>query len=379
MLKKIVKFSNLIFLLLLFCTGCWDAVDLEDKDITTVVIVDKTGGGYSFTLELADISYGKESGNGNGGSQNAQKHSILKSEGANYTEAREDLDRKADKPIYLGAVNTVVLTQNLAYYGIKEYMFRLRQITDYRKTVDVVITPERPEDLLNVKPEHASGVGMAIEDTLQSLVNTGQTFHMNLGDILEALASPVSCYLLATIGIRDDEIALIGYSAFDDGQCIAFIPIEQAQGIVMLKAKDPRRDYTVPCKNGHVTIHTRIRKKSIKPSFANGKISYKLHFYIDAELLYPANNIPITEEMDKQIALDLKDMMKKEVEFTIKQAREEYECDYLGFSTSFRIRYPEEFKKMDWEKEFPKAEFAIDLTIDHESVGNLDYKPATEH
>jgi len=220
---------------------------------------------------------------------------------------------------------------------------------------------------------------MAIEDTLKSLVNTGQSFHVSLGDILESLASPCKCFLLPCMAISDKEIALSGYSVFDCGTCIGFIPVKKSKGAIFLKAKYPKWDYVVPYENGSATVGISFRKKDIKPSYSDGKIRFDLDFYVDAKLRYTQNGKPVTDEMDRQIKVELQKMIYKELKDTVDASQQEYNCDYLDFFNVFRIAYPVAFRNMEWNQEYTKAEFAIQVKVDLETTGTLDYEPRIEH
>ncbi len=372
MRAKRIRFLIPFILVLLLVTGCWDSRDIEDKDICTAVVVDRTDAGYAFYVEIAAIGQKDQE------RPEGAKSRMLSSQGRDLVEAREDLDRKSDKPIYLGAVQGVVLTQGMAYSGIEEYMYRLRQLPEYRKTVDVVITTSKPEEIMQASMDNDALVGFSIEDTLQGLVDTGQSFHYSLADLLETLASPCKSYILPTIGVKDGEIALTGFSPFYKGDCIGFIPAEEAEGIVMMKADEPVLLFKVPCMDTFVTAEVRMTKRNIKASYQNGRIGFKVDYECDATLLYLERNLPVNEQAAKIVMHELKSAITQQLNDAIAVSQNEYACDYFNFFSTFRIKYPDVMKNLDWHEAYPRASISLDVKVDLDTVGNMDYNPRTE-
>ena len=372
-----IKFFIIIVLVLSMTTGCWDSRDIEEKSIVTTVVVDKTDIGYAFYVEIASISQSSDNqGNPQGGS--IKKSIVLKSEGTDFTEAREDLDRKSSNPNYLGGDQCVILTENMAYSGIEEYMYRLRQIPDYRKTLDVVVTPEKPEDLLNANTGNKELVGFVIEDTLQTLVDSGYCVHLSLADLLEALASPYKCYFMPTIGLRDKEIALIGYSVFYGGICKGFIPIEESEGLIIMRAKNPSGTFTIPYKDNRITVETHMTKRNTDVDYIDGKITLNIKYECDAMLLYLDKNIAVTDEVTQRASADLEKTLEKEISDTILKSQKTFGYDYLNFYNAFRIKYPDAAKNIDWLHLYPNAQFNVDVIVDLDTNGKLDYNPRIE-
>lgn len=372
-----IKLFTVIIAALFLTTGCWDSYDIDEKDIVTAVVVDKTDKGYAFFVEIASSSRSNDSqSNEQGGS--ARKSILLKSEGINFTEAREDLDRKADKPIYLGADQCVILTEKMAYSGIEEYMYRMRQVPEYRKTLDVVATPERPEDILNASTENNELVGISIDNTLQTLVDSGHCIHFSLSDLLEVLASPNKCYFMPTIGLRDKELALIGYSVFYGGICKGFIPMEESEGLIIMRAKKPAETFAVPYKDNYITVETHITKRNTDVIYKDGQIAFNLEYKCEATLLYLRKNMAVTDDVTQEVSKETEKMIEKEISDTIKKSQKVFGYDYLNLFNVFRIKYPEAAKNMDWLHKYPNARFSIDVAVDLDTSGKLDYNPRIE-
>lgn len=368
--KRLLK----IFLAVALClpaTGCWDALDINDRDIITAVLVDKTDYGYAFYVEVPRIA---ASGNGAESSQ-PKKPTILKAEGRDYVEARANIDRQLDKPIFLGSVQSVLLTDRLASFGIEEYLYRLREVNEYRKTVHVVVTTEDPEKLLNDVPENSQSTGFAIESTIMSLVTTGQLQHVSLMDILEILSSPYKHYILPTMALVNDEPSVTGFTVFSGGMKTGFIPIADAKSIIFMQSTKPKLLYTVPYKDTWVTLEVNLPDKSIKPHDSDGKLSFDIDLSFKAILLYPENSKPITDSDKELIRNTRQAMLDQEFKETFQESQEIYQYDCFKLYEPFRISYPDEYKNMDWAGEYQKVTANIHVAVDLTVTNMLDYNP----
>lgn len=369
-LRALVLFT-LVFALLL--TGCWDAEDIEGREILTLVIVDRSEKGYAFTVEYSIPSGAKD------GEKGSSSFQFTQSEGDSLVAARDGLDAKLNRPIYLGAVHAVVLTGQHADEGIAEYMFRLRDINDYRKIVDILVTDEPLDAFTKLKaPQGMGGVGKSIEDTMTSLIQQGRMFDANLAAVLDAVTGPCECFLLPNVKISDDNIELSGFSIFCGGKRVGTIPEKRSRGVLLLKVQKPKLSYVVPYDTGTATVAVEMRKRKIKPVYENRQIYFHLTFSFGAELSNYSNDIPVTQALHDQIQENLRTMIFDELAEAILTSQKKYESDYLGFFSAFRIAYPTEVRAMNWSDEYPDAKIDIAIDVDFDSTGSLDYIPRTE-
>lgn len=382
MVIKAVKTILPLFVILCVTTSCWDSIDIENRDICTAVVVDRDKDAFTFYVEVAGISSRiqnprSEQGAQAGGGQQPST-SIVKGSGKTYAEARESLDRELNKPVYLGAVQSLILTERLADSNIEEYTLRLRQMTEYRKTMDVIVTPDEPEDFLSVQPANASAVGFAIEDELETLRKLGQAYHLTLADLLQKFESKNPCYLMNTLAVRDDQITLIGLTVFEKGKRLGFIPDEETNGEVYITAdmkSKPKFDYVINFEDKTVTLQTTMKKRSIKAFYDGEKPVFEVNMRFEAIGLYPSERIEVTDAMRREFARLVKEQVTNDIQRAIDLSQHEYACDYLSFSEPFRIFYPEAYEAMNWHEDFKKAEFRLNITVNAIANKTVDYNP----
>ncbi len=358
--------------------GCWDAVNIEDRDISTAVVVDYRDGEYAFYVEVASITSNLKNMKSEDGNPQGTDTDIVMASGKSFAEARINLDKELNKPIFLGAVQALIMTEGLAEQGITEYAFRMRQMVDYRKTMDVIVITCSPEEFLNVIPVNESTVGFAVEDTLQSMINQGATFHMSLADLLEQLVSKNPCYLISTLSIVNDKVTLTGYTIFTDGRRQSFIPYDQSRGIIYFLGtrSTPEFDYVVPVDGGHVTMGAKLTKLKITPDYQDGEVSFAVSAAFKVKTLYPSSIESIRPDIQEVIRQGLMQQIVDDFSQTILTSQEY--GDYLSFSEAFRIRYPDEYEQLAWEDAYKKAEFSISVSVEIQQNESVDYDPKLE-
>lgn len=350
--------------------GCWDSREIEEMDINTTVIVDKTDTGYSFTIEIASYTNVQSEQGG------TPQSKVLKGEGATFDEARDELERRSDRIVNLSEVQCVVFTERMAYSGIAGYMYRFRENPDYRKTVYAVVSPETPDALMGAASESNTLVGESINDTLESLIYDKQLYAVSMGNILTNLECEYKGYLIPGIALRDNEITFIGYYAMDGNACKGFIPVNEAFGIVQFHRNTPEFHYDIKYKDRPVALNIVLKKKRTNVSYAGGQVHIGIHFDCTASVAYTDGTMEVADDDRKKIGEVLEDSLTSRIMHTVDTSKR-LQCDYLDMHEEFRIRYPDIYIGMDWEKEYPNADISVTVSV-RMKEGNIDHRPKNE-
>ncbi len=371
-MKRAIVSVCLGMIILLMC-GCWDTYSIEDNSICTAVVVDYKDSEYSFYVEIVNTTQSKNTGEDNTASQ---KSTVIKGSGDNFAHARADVDRALNKPIYLGAVQSLIMTEEMADNGIEEYAYRIREMPDYRKTLDMIITPDSPMDILGVKPENASSVGFAIEDTLKNLQEQGFTFHMSLTNVLQKLNSHNKAFLLPTLGLKNGKIAFLGYTVFDGGQRKIFIPDEKSRGILYIiqigEKATPKFLTVVKADQTDYTLETSLKHEKVTVTWNGIKASYVIDLDFSTELLYHSSDTKITNQLKNEIQAELINQLQENVTEAIRTSVD-CGCDYLSLSEPFRIKYTDVYEQADWPAIFKESLFTFNIDVEIKDNEAYDY------
>jgi len=196
----------MLVLISFLLTGCWDASDVNNLNLCTMVILDRKGDQLSFTVEIAKITPMGESGGGGGG---GKKVAYLTGSGRDFAEARDDLDMQMDKPLFLGTVRAVVVTERAAAKDFTEYMFWLRKNQAYRQKVNISVIAVEPKALTEFNNENDQPAGFVIDDTIHSAQGLGHTCAVTTEEYINDILSERG-FLIQHLGLVANQIKLDG-------------------------------------------------------------------------------------------------------------------------------------------------------------------------
>lgn len=370
-----MQVKRALLLILALCTaisssGCWDSTDINKKALITLVVTDRQDGEFVFYIEVPNLTLGQ----GQEGGSAREQYSIVSGAGATYAEARRHLNAKMDRPIFLGTTRALLVTDELTEQGIEEYMYRMQTMTDYRKTLLIATTRDTPEDVLSVIPENNVSIGYSVEETMRSNKDQGKLVTYTVSDLLEFLYAGY-CFVLINMDVRDGLLAYNGYTIIHEGKYGGFIPLEDSKGLVWLLGEKIERMYVVPVDGVQATIKVKLKKRDIKPSYADGRITFNISFAFESEVQYLSRNVPLDDQALEQTKAKLQAQLTDDIAAAINQSRS-FQCDYMGFKEQFRMAYPNVLKqipKQEWVSYYTNATFNISVKTKLET-GMFDYE-----
>lgn len=361
-MKRNLRISKIVIMILclLLLTGCWDSTDIEKKDIVTGLIVDIKNEKYYYYSEIFNIS---GQGIHENEKQKGQSFNTLIAKGKTFVEARDDVNRKTVKGAFLGAERVLMFTDRMAKVGIEEYINRLRGEADYRKSVSVAATNTDPEKFFQIDPENTASIGFAIESDLNSLVQDGTSFPVNVGDILQIMAVKKVGFLLPDVNIRENRIQITEYSVFKNEKKIGEIPALSRKGVVFLLNNNSKFYYNISYLGRNYSVLVILKDKNIKPVYINNQLVLNVNLKFNAVISIVDKMEPINQEDYILIAKQIEKITKKQIEQTIDTSQHKFKCDYLNFYKYYRINYYEEFKKTDWSEVYSKAYVKVNTHV----------------
>lgn len=360
----------MLLLIPFLLTGCWDAANISDLNLCTMVIMDRRGDEHSFTVEVPKISPAGESGGGGGG---GEKQTYLTGSGPNFAEARDDLDMQMDKPLFLGTVRTLVITENAAANDLAEYLFRLRENQEYRQKVNIVVTKEEPKVLTEFKNETDQPAGFIIDDSVSTAEELNHTCAATTEKFINDILAKRG-FAIQHIGLKDKQITLDGYSIFRDAKLVGFVPIEGSRGMTYLLSDHPVWVYRLPGDGGFITAEVELSRREILPSYRDGQIKFQVQLTFKATIQYKSDVslFPLNDQNIQKYSGALNQVLAQEVRATIDDSQKLFQSDYLKFGKVFRLSYPDEFERMDWAAEYLKAIIVTSVSVESSVSDRID-------
>ncbi|MDO8685300.1 MAG: Ger(x)C family spore germination protein [Clostridiales bacterium] len=371
MLQTKLKVISVLLIISSLFTGCWDAINIEEHNIVTLFILDYENGNYIYYTEIANIMGSSSAGE----AKTNLTFSTLRGKGKTFVEAKDDLLRRSDNQIFRRATRVVVFTKRMAENGIEEYLNRMRNNQDYRKSLYLVTTLTSPEQVIKDTPENDASVGDAIENTLKDQEKMGNSFCVSAGNILQVIADKKAGFLLPEINIEEEENTLTGYSVFKDTKYIGLIPVKERKGLVFFLTSDPQFFYEVNYKGKKLQIMTGLTNKKIKPTLEKEKLTFVINLTFEGEIHYMDQLFSIDDQEKEEITQKLEALVKEDIIKTLQVSQKEYRCDYLHFYKYFRAYNQSKFKTVNWEQMYSEAIMDVSIRAAIKGAVSLDIKP----
>jgi len=352
-----------------------DSKDINNKTIVTTLAVDKRDGEIWFYTEYPNIQQGQSSGSGGGGGGGAKKYSLVKSRGKTIVEVRSNLNRQLDKPLFLSAARTLILTEAFAKEHLMEYLYRLRADETYRKKVITLTTRDDLDAMYKAINDQDQSLGFTAENTVTTLEGLGSCFTRSTSRLLENLSDTYTGILIPCVGLEGQHIALTGYSVVNDDRVVGFIPIEACKGLNILKADMASTVYVIPYKGSQFTMDTTLMDRQVKAYYENGKPVFKFSLKFDASLEYGDKKTPYSfgDADKKELTAILKQLIEQDVKEAIYQAQRTFKTDYLQLDDAFRVAFPVVYDSMDWNVAFGEATIMAEAEVNMKSSSMVDY------
>lgn len=378
MIKKGYKMFS-VFLVLLLLTGCWDYMDIENRNVILSMGVDYKNEQVNFIASGANFRGQK------GGTDKAASPSetvFFSSYGKDFDEAREELQKTSPFPVFQGAVQVVVFGRDIAGKGIEPYMHRISRIFDYRKSTLVVLSRDPVEEIMKIKPKNDMSFGFMVNDIIQQNTKTGNALFITAGDILSAISFRSSGYVIPYIEKEIDSVKYMGFAAMDqNSKLLGFLDRDESRGVVYLLSPHPSIIQVLPHpKNSKnlLSFMLDLNKRKINTEYKNGKVAINIKMNIDASLVYAFYIDQITEETKKELEDSISQKVKKEVESLIKKSQEEFKCDIFEFAKYFRADNPKIYKNINWGEVYKDASVNLEVNTNIIRYGLQDYNVKKE-
>jgi len=361
MIRRYKKVAVLL-LLPIFLTGCWDYKDVNKRDVIISIGVDDVNGEVEITGEAAKLL--SNSSQQNKGIAQLTEVYKYKSTGKHFEEVRAKYDSNVPFPYFAGAIRAIVFSKKYAEGGIRAYINRLYHVAEFRNSVLVSISKESTNDLFSHKIENDICIGYAVEDTIKYLDDNGAALYKTVQEVKSDVQFKNIGYLLPYITSEENTIKYLGLAAMKDSKLVGIIKREESNGFLFVLSKRPVMVNSFPNPSDEknlIAIKTTLGKRGIKTNYEDGKINIYIDLKLKSQLQYEYNIEPLSKEDIEKVENSISDQIKENIISATKRSQNEFKSDVFGFARYFKAENPKEYKQINWEEEYPKAVFHVNV------------------
>ena len=384
MKKLILIITTLIISVTL--TGCGGYEELNDLSIVTAVAFDKTDDEYELSFLIANSPKAQTSAK-----EGEAKTTVYTGKGKTIAEASKDIEQIVPKQVYLGHINVVVISENIAKDGfLKIADWLLRNPQTRKKFYLLQAKDEKAKNILKIVSPLESFPSQSIATLIESnsetkSIATSITYSNFISQILEKGYDPVLPSITINGNVKEgsneknlettepESYLVLGPLAIYKGDKLeGFSTTKESWAINVLKGDSKEINYNVKYQNENISIETSslksnikiIDEKNIEITISGVGDIYNINNKIDIQDYKEINKI------EKTWMKSLKNDLSK----VIKKVQNKYKADIFGFGNLIYKNNPKTWKKLekDWNsKYFPKLNVKIKTNLKIEATGSL--------
>ena len=284
--------------------------------------------------------------------------------------------RKAD----VEQLQVLILGEQLSRGGIFPVLDRLVRDPNVRKHVPVFITQDDVAEVLNVYTKQDPAPALYLAE----LMRNNDWAHriapeMRLGKVLRGMREKAVFVIpRVTVGEKDSKLAGAGVFHEDrlkfwlgEEETIIYRWIINEVEVSPIIATLPNSK-SAKLINGYLSSQN---KTTIRPIIEDNRLKFEIKVMTKGELLERQSFESAWQgDILKEIAIELAEILKKDMKALIKKTQDEWQLDIFDFGRIVERHYPQLWKEMkdDWhQKYYPAAEIDLEINLTISRTGVL--------
>ncbi|MED1792096.1 Ger(x)C family spore germination protein [Brevibacillus nitrificans] len=381
MRKRICMFP----LILVFISGCWDRVEVNDLAFVTGTALDLSeSGNLICSLQIA-IPASTEGGSSSGGSSEPGKSFILTAEGKNGNDIHRLLQKKSSRRLFFSHRGVVFISERLAKHGLHEALDVFTHDPRNRlKTYIVVVKGSEARKIFQIKYPLKQ---VSIE-AVKEMEGSGDDVAVTLRDFFISLLSEGVNPVLGVIEPDHSQVEsqeqlfkFAGAGVFKDLKLSGILDDKETMGLLWItnKLKMARVTAKVPKDAGEIGMLLTHAEGKIISQRNNDSVQFQIRLKGQGNLAENNSSLKIADPEDlTRIKNALEAAVKKQVQDLIDKIQNQYKVDCVGFGQEIYRSDPEKWRvlKNQWDTRFPKADISIvvDLTVNGAGMVNSTFE-----
>lgn len=365
---RIILFSTVIFSNIFLITGCWSYKEIDRLSIVMGAAVDKEDGKYLLTVEIVNLTGGREA---------KVESKIVTSKGDTLLDASRNIIEISGKRLYWSHIKVIIVCQKIAREGIAQVIDWFNREPETRISINVLISKEKTaRELLEQQSITSVIRSMEMYDMLVSQDSLSKAPKIAIYEFINDLASQGKSAVLPTVGIKLNEgqrtSELSGTAVFKSDRLIGFLDGEDTRYFLfimnkvkggLLVEKESTESTQV---NVALEIFADLTDTKIKPVYSNGKLTMKLDVYVDADIAEIAGTEDYIDEPGRsKLKRDAEAALKDNIKRVIRKVQNDFGSDIFGFGSIVKNDMPDIWKSIekDWDKIYKNLDVNINANI----------------
>lgn len=366
-------FSLIIIMALIGCDrGITDYKDIDDIIFAKVLAVDKLSTDSDNVRITIAYQTSKSDEQSNSASDKRQSAEIT-SEGKTIFEAVRNFDSFSNKKIFLGQVDFVLFSEDVAKDGLLKYMDFFARYEDVNLNMDTfIVKGTTAKNLLDT----ASKSDYFVSEYLKAMIKNSKylsiSSEVKLKDIVRTLDKDyISAYLPSlrlkeSLNIdRGKDVEMDGYAIFNGEKLAGYLNGKEARGFNWITDKVISGVILVKGRDGKdISLEIHSSETKILPVFYNNNLSVTIYVDMSSNISEQTSPEDIyNEQMLEYLKKQQEQIIEQEIEQTLILAKEMH-ADAFGIGDSVYHKHPVKWQilKNNWIDTFAKQVINVKVT-----------------
>lgn len=382
---KFFILSLLLFINTLTLSGCWNSRELNTLGIVGIIgfDIDKNQSKIKISAEIFDPL-------SNSGSSDSKPvaANYIQSTGDTIFDTIRNITVKYDRKLFFPHIKFYIFSEEAARHGLIDYIDWYQRDHEPRLTPIILVAKNTTaEEIMGIH----SGVGSTPTDYLEKLISIrGANSKVEGVNVLQFINAHYSKGVNPVVGviskeslpfinrnINDPSSSILnaeGAAVFNTGALVGFLDGHETRGLnfVTNKVKSGIISISDTEKNSFSSLEIIKSKSKNSVDLSNNEVTLNVNTKIIGMLGEETNNVDLKDiDATKSLEIKFSEVVKKEIETSIKKVQLEYKSDVFGFGNIMHKTYPKQWKTMskDWHNIFASAKVNVNVTVSINRTG----------
>lgn len=372
-----MRIKSLIFLFvsifsLIFCSGCWDLVEITRRGTVNSIFLDKSkdqtviiGASLNVSGSLMPPYVGTVQ-------QFAKRNFLIVGTGRGIVDAWKDVQTLTTREIFFGQLGVIVITEQFAKDNIRNVLNYFGRWPQISGAVKLLLTHDYPAELLNQKLNNNTLPGTYITDFLNSSSKQTTANPLELWQVFTNLADGTADVYMPVIQSTQGQYKIAGVALFSKYRYVGELTEEETQVLSLLR--EYQDGYlTVPLGSNSLIAYTNVQSKTkINPKRdQKGDLSFEITCNVTGSL---RETIPETPELTLKMENKFKDRTQTYLTQSLTKLvtkLQQLNSDPIGFGKKVKANYADYWEKIDWHEVYPTAKIKVKVKFSNRNTGAL--------
>ncbi|AFS77237.1 spore germination protein, Ger(X)C family [Gottschalkia acidurici 9a] len=385
---RFTKIIAIAMTVLLFTTGCWDRIEIDNRAFVVMMGLDlydpeKSTSGerhkppkneenrYKITYVLPRFAAIKEAPSSEQQSGAIVLQTVAKSA---YRGTRELTARMDSRPFFQhmkAFVFGIGVVENEQYF--MEVLDGLERNTDISSKIHIFVTNEQSNDILSVKSTlkpleyKLQGMGQAYRGTPMYIPKTLEEV---INDVLAGDA------VIPRIQASDTEVKVAGSAVIKEKKFFAWLEEEETRAVAFLTNNVKKAILEVDYNGINIPYMVERARTKKSAKIEDGKIVIDIMISTKGDIQqYIVGKEPRLTDVDflKELEEIIEKQIKDEAERIINKVQKEMEVDIIGIGDHLKRYEPKIWKQVehDWREVYPTVDINVKVTSSITDIGTV--------